>query len=124
MNGVSFDEAEQNSLLKSLGWLNIGQLIYYDSALLMFKVSRRIAQESTQDLFEKCDNIHSYGTRAISSGNFYISKIRTSEGQSSFVYSGASIWNELPTQVKQAQSTDSFKEKLKEYLQNNKNFMK
>ena len=43
VNGVSFDEAEQNSLLKSLGWLNIRQLIYYDSALLMFKVSRGIA---------------------------------------------------------------------------------
>ena len=123
VNGVSFDEAEQNSLLKSLGWLNIRQLIYYDSALLMFKVSRGIAPESTQDLFEKCDNIHSYGTRAFSSGNFYISKMRTSKGQSSLVYSGASTWNELPTQVKQAQSIDSFKEKQKEYLQNNKKFM-
>ena len=49
VNGVSFDEAEQNSLLKSLGWLNIRQLIYYDSALLMFKVSRGIVPESTQD---------------------------------------------------------------------------
>ena len=100
VNGVSFDEVEQNSLLKSLGWLNIRQLIYYDSALLMFKVSKGIAPESTQGLLEKCDNIHSYGTRAISSGNFYIPKMRTSKGQSSFVFSGASIWNELPTQVK------------------------
>ena len=123
VNGVSFDEAEQNSLLKSLGWLNIRQLIYYDSTLLMFKVSRGIAPESTQDLFEKCDNIHSYDTRAISSQNFYIPRMRTSKGQSSFVFSGASIWNELPTQVKQAQSIDSFKEKLKECLQNNQGFM-
>ena len=98
----------------------------------MFKVSRGIAPESTQDLFEKCDNIHSYGTRTIiiiiiiiiiTSGNLYIPKMRTSKGQSSFVFSGASIWNELPTQVKQAQSIDSFKEKLKEYLQNNQIFM-
>ena len=83
----------KNSLLKSLGWLNIRQLIYYDSALLMFKVSRGIAPESIQDLFEKCDNVHSYGTRAISSGNFYIPKMRTSKGQRSFLFSrsGASI---------------------------------
>ena len=123
VNGVSFDEAEKNSLLKSLGWLNIRQLIYYDSALLMFKVSRGIAPESPQDLFEKCNNIHSYGTRAISSGNFYIPKMRTSKGQSSFVYSGASVWNEQKKPVKQAQSIDSFKEKLKEYLQNNHKFI-
>ena len=89
----------------------------------MFKVSKGITPESTQDLFEKCDNIHSYGTRAIISGNLYIPKVRTSKGQSSFVFSGASIWNELPTQVKQAQSIDSFDEKLKEYLQNNQRFI-
>ena len=86
VNGVSFDKAEQNSLLRSLEWLNIRQLIYYDSALLMLKVSRGIEPESTQNLFEKCDNIHPYGTRAISSGNLYIPNMRTSKGQSSFVF--------------------------------------
>ena len=37
---VKFDEADHEQLLKSLGWLNIRQLTDFDTASLMFKISR------------------------------------------------------------------------------------
>ena len=42
---VKFDETDHKQLLKSLGWLNISQLTDFDTASLMFKISR-----------EKCPN--------------------------------------------------------------------
>ena len=72
VDSISFDEANHNLLLRSLGWLNIGQLLHYDTAMIIFKVSHGLALGRTQNLFQKCDNFHSFGIRAISSGNLYI----------------------------------------------------
>ena len=38
---VKFDETDHEQLLKSLGWLNIRQLTDFDTASLMFKISRQ-----------------------------------------------------------------------------------
>ena len=42
--------------------------------------------------------------------------MKTAKGQTAFVFSGAQVWNKLPTHIKQAQSIHTFQERLKEYL--------
>ena len=115
VRGVKFEEADHNQLLKSLGWLSITQLIDYDTSSIVYKVANGIVPEQTQFMFNKCNNIHSHNTRSASSGNYVIPKMKTAEGQTSFVFSGARVWNNLPTHIKQAQSIHTFQERLKEH---------
>ena len=44
---VKFDETDYEQLLKSLGWLNIRQLTDFDTALLIFKISREKMPKQT-----------------------------------------------------------------------------
>ena len=36
--GIKYEEADHNLILKSLGWMNVKQLIEYDTASLMYKI--------------------------------------------------------------------------------------
>ena len=105
-------------LYSLLGWLNIRQLTDFDTASLMFKISRQKMPKQTQELFTKCETIHQYNTRSVNSGNLILPKMRTLKGQTSFAFSGAQIWNTLPEYLKRAQSIESFQEKLKQFLLN------
>ena len=89
-----------NQLLRSLEWLSIRQLIDYDKASFMYKVANGIVPEQTQFMFDKCTNIHSHNTRSTSSGNYVILKMKTAKGHTAFVFSGAQVWNNLPTHIK------------------------
>ena len=83
---VKFDETDHEQLLKSLGWLNIRQLTDFDTASLMFKISREKMPKQTQELFTKCETIHQYNARSVNSGNLILPKMRTLKGQTSFAF--------------------------------------
>ena len=83
---VKFDEIDLEQLLKSLGWLNIRQLTDFDTASLMFKISREKMPKQTQELFTKCETIHQYNARSVNSGNLILPKMRTLKGQTSFAF--------------------------------------
>ena len=83
----------------------------------MCKVANGIVPEQTQFMFNKCTNIHLHNTRSARSESYVISKMKTAKGQTAFVlFSGAQVWNNLPTHIKQAPSIHTFLERLKEYL--------
>ena len=56
------------------------KLIDFDIVSPMYKINNGIASEKTQT-FDKCESIHSYNTRVVTSGNFFIPKMKTSKGQ-------------------------------------------
>ena len=41
--GIKYEEAHHDLLLASLGWMNIKQLVYYDTASLMYKITQGAA---------------------------------------------------------------------------------
>ena len=61
---------------------------------------------------------HSYDTRSSNTGNFYLPKRRLNIGQTAFLFYGASLWNQLPYEIKKAQSLESFQELMKGYIMN------
>ena len=91
--GIKYEEADHNLTLKSLGWMNTKQLIDYDTASLMYKITKGTSPEYTQSMFEKCDATHSYNTRSAQNGNVITTKRNSAKGQTAFVYSGAHVWN-------------------------------
>ena len=90
--GVKYEKADHNPILKSLGWMNVKQLIDYDTASLMYKITKGTAPEYTQPMFEKCDTTHSYNTRSARNGNGITRKMNSAKGQTAFVYSSADVW--------------------------------
>ena len=105
--------ADHDLLLTSLGWMNVKQLVYYDTASLMYKITDGTAPEYTQSMFNKCDTIHSYETRSVRNGNFITPEMNSAKGQTSFVYSGAQVRNSLPLRIKEARSIENIPRKIK-----------
>ena len=114
--GIKCEEADPDLLLTSLGLINVKQLVYYDTASLMYKITDGTAPEYTQSMFDKYDTIHSHETRSARNENFITPKMNSGKGQTAFVYSGAQVWNSLPLRMKEAQSIDIFQERLKEHI--------
>ena len=75
--------------------------------------------QSTHSLFEKCHATHSYNTRSARNGHVVTPKMNSAKGQTAFVYSGAHVWNNLPSHLKEAQSVDIFQDRLKEHILTN-----
>ena len=86
---IKYEDSDHNLKLKSLGWMNVKQLIDYDTASLMYKITKGTAPEYTHSMFEKCDAAHSYNTRSALNGNVITAKMNSAKGQTAFVYSGA-----------------------------------
>ena len=114
--GIKYEEADHDLLLASLRWMNVKQLVHYDTASLVYKITDGTAPEYTQSMFDKCDTIHSYETRSARNGNFITSKMNSAKGQRAFVYSGAQVWNSLPLRIKEARPIDIFQKRLKEHI--------
>ena len=72
--GIKYEEADHDLILASLGWMNVKQYVYYDTASLMYKITDRTAPEYTQSMFVKCDTIHWYEIRLARKGNFFLLK--------------------------------------------------
>ena len=85
VTGIKYEEADHDLLLASLGWMNVKQLVYYDTASLMYKITDGTAPEYTQSIFNKCDTIHSYETRSARNGNFITPKMNSNKEQAAFV---------------------------------------
>ena len=111
-----FENTNHPVLLKELRWLNGRQLIFIDTAILMYRVTNNLAPEPISDMYQLANNIHNYNTRYASDGNVYINRPNTTKGQRSINFSGARVWSRVPATIKEAQSLVLFKTQLKEYL--------
>ena len=68
------------------------------------------------DLFQPAEKAHRYETRSNIDGEFKITKTHTKKGDTTFSNFGAKIWNEIPADLREVQSFDSFKSKVKSYM--------
>ena len=84
--GIRCEEADHDLLLASLGWMNVKQIVYYDTASLMYKTTDETAPKYTRSMFDKCDTIHLCETRSARNGNVIILKMNSAKGQTAFVW--------------------------------------
>ena len=105
-------------LLCDFGWISVRNLIHFDLAVFMYNTQRGLAPDTIKDLFQTVDVVHSYKTRAATDGKLHT--VHTSLGlgitQRSISCSGVKIWNDLPKNIRDAQSIDVFKKRQKEHL--------
>ena len=66
------------------------------------------------EIFEKQAGIHQYSTRSANVGAIFIPHRNLSKGQEAISYAGARLWNEIPIEIKRAQTLETFKVELKD----------
>lgn len=103
-------------MLKCLGWLNIGNLLEYQTMIFIY----RIITGNMPSYFDKyrvyCRDMHGYETRG--KDNLYIKTAGKGIGYNSVFVRGFIRFNELDDSIKNATSLRLFKIRLKEYYRN------
>ena len=114
-----FTDKQQHAiplLLKS-NFLPI-QMIYLEkTAGLMYDISTNEAPSLIQQLFTRAGNVHGYGTRSATSGNYYVKSSRLEIQKNSFSRSGTFVWNSLPLKLRHVNKR-RFKKELRVFLFN------
>ena len=102
-------------LIQDLGWPTIGQLIHRETSTMTYKCLNQLAPAYHSFCFSKLSDSHTRFLR-ISGTNVHTPRMRTSNGQKSFAYCGAKVWNDVDSETKLASSIQCFKSRLKNYL--------
>ena len=110
---VKYENTDHAKLLKDLDWLNVRELIELDTASLMYKIENDLAPTHMKEMFVKTSDLHTYSTRSATSGGFHLPHRKLNIGKASFSYRGAHVWNQLPVEIREAQSLENFKNSLK-----------
>ena len=85
----------------------------------MYEVDNNLVPETTTDMFQLTTEVHSYNTRSTAARNYYVHNANLMKTRKAFTYAGSVAWNKLPSAIKEAQSLNVFKTKLKAYLLEN-----
>ena len=106
---VKYENTDHAKLLKDLDWLDVRELIEFDTASLMYKIENALAPTHMKEMFVKTSDIHTYSTRSASSGGFHPPHRKLNIGKASFSYRGARAWNQLPVEIRGLSLLKTFK---------------
>ncbi|TWW59874.1 hypothetical protein D4764_06G0014040 [Takifugu flavidus] len=102
-------------LMASLHWLPIKFRIIFKTLLLTYKVLRRLAPSYLEELVIPYQL--NRPLRSQNAGLLVVSRVsRSRMGGRAFSYQAPLLWNQLPVQVREADSIATFKIRLKTYL--------
>ena len=110
------DEANHCELLTEFGWLSVRNLISLNTAIFVYKGINNWHPEQADSPFQRLDYVHLYSTRSVSNNNLFIPRGKTNNFQKTMAFAGSKIWNEIPKEIRMAQTLHSFKEHLKKHL--------
>ena len=113
-----YDEANHQNILNDFEWLSITHLIDYDLGVLIYKTVNGHGPEICKESCYDISSIHGQATRSAVKGDLFVPGKTTSIAQHAVSVAGPRLWNMIPSTIRNAQSTDTFKVKLKEYYLN------
>ena len=105
-------EIRSKNLLNQFGLPNLEERRNQQLNTLMYKVRHEMAP-STSSMFQKTNEVHEYHTRQ-AKHDFLAPMPKTNYLKKAFSYRGAVAWNNLPTAIKNSESINIFKAKLKD----------
>jgi hypothetical protein len=114
LNNYDLNEYE---LFKRLNWLPVYKRVAYQTVLMVFKSFHGLTPRYISDMFHFTGENYDYTLRT-SGVNLQLPKPRTNMLKRSFSYSGAQLWNSLPTYIRESENVNDFKYKCKQYLLN------
>ena len=82
----------------------------------MYKEDNNLVPQTTTDMFQLTTGVHNYNTRSTAARNYYVHNANLMKTRKAITYAGSVAWNKLPNAIKEAQSLNIFKAKLRAYL--------
>ena len=84
----------------------------------MYKTVNGHGPEICKESFHNISSLHGHATRSAVKDDFFVPSETTSIAQQAVLVAGARLWNMIPSTIRNAQSIDTFKVKLKEHYLN------
>ena len=104
-------DAPADALIQKLKWPTIAEIIKRETASIVFKSINGLAPTYLSNIFSKNSSRDTVKLRN-SETDLRVPLMKTTNGQKSFSYRGAHLWNNLEPEVKQAPSLYAFKRRL------------
>ena len=98
-------------LIKSLAWKTIRELVDEEPKLIVYKSINGLAPQYLRNLFNRNSFDNAYSLRNTTT-DLKIPKKMSNNGQKSFSYRGAKLWNSLPAEAKRSPSVCAFKSSI------------
>ena len=108
-NNFDYIHSRGIDLVRSLKLQTIRERRDYFLCVLMFKCIHGLAPHYLSNDVTMHVNIHGYDTRSAENMDLYIPRCTKEIYKRSFSYKGSSLWNKLPTWVKESTSLNDFK---------------
>ena len=84
----------------------------------MYKTVNGHGPEIRKGTFHNISSIHEHATRSAVKGDLFVPRKTTSIAQQAVSVAGPRLWNMIPSTIRNAQSIDTFKIRLKEHYLN------
>ena len=84
--------------------------------IFMYKAMNQLVPGQISEMFTCLSTQYSYQTRSMVNGNLFIPANHLMAEQRSLRYAGSKLWNEIPCEIRNANSLNSFKIKFNAYL--------
>ena len=88
----------------------------YETLVLMYKVDSNLIPETMTDMFQLTTEVHNYNTWSTAARNYYVHNANLMKTREAVGFAGSVPWNTFPNAIKEAQSLNAFKARLKAYL--------
>ena len=96
--------------LKSLKWLSVSDKLFLYDSIMVHKCMNGRAPRYLMNKFTHRSGVHDRNMQYNKDLNLPRCRLKT--GQRSFAYRGATCWNRLPKDLKEAVNTGTFKNRL------------
>ena len=90
------DCVTMNTLYKSLNILRLKDIFELEIAKFMHSFHHNKIPENFNSYFRTASQQHTHLTRSITNKNYFLKRVNTKYGQSSFNFHGVKIWNKIP----------------------------
>ena len=107
-------------VFRQIGWMSVNQLVFYHTVLLVFKVKRNMSPCYLYNMF---NSKYGYNTRRAGSGAIQmVERPKLELNKLSFKWRGSSLFNDLPSDIRQLSCETTFKLRVKAWIVNNVDF--
>ena len=84
--------------------------------IMMYKSMNNLVPSYIGQLFHHSNEIHSRNLRSTSDDLLYVPKPNSEIFRNSLAFSGAKIWNSIPSNIKSANSVEQFKDRYIQWI--------
>ena len=105
-------------LFSTLNWLTVEQRIIYHKVIMVYKSLNNLSPDYISDLLTYRSQTTNRQLRSTSNFNLHVPRFNTNYFQNSFQVSSALLWNNLPSEIRNAASLAIFKSSLRDFLCN------